>query len=165
MNNYNGGGEGFSAKMRKNLAKQQQMVDEWNAKVKIGDPVDFFEREGGHAQRFTTMSKAEVMSSHTAIVWLNGKSGCVALRACVAVAPEPVGVYMGLCNRGACRAPGANWFNHSTLSHYCGTCAAEINKFDEQAGDGKRLYGHALCTLVPAKQLAHADDHEGATLD
>jgi len=33
----------------------------------------------------------------------------------------------GLCNRSACLAPGAYWFNRSTRAHYCNECARDIN--------------------------------------
>ena len=59
---------------------------------------------------------------------------------------QGIGNKGGLCQRSACRAPGADWFNHSTRAYYCATCAREINLFDEQTGDGERLYGHSLCT-------------------
>ena len=38
------------------------------------------------------------------------------------------GQYMGSCNRRACQAPHAVWFNRSTLRHYCEDCARAINK-------------------------------------
>lgn len=160
MTKLNGSGESLSARMRKNLAAQQKLCDEWNAKVKIGDPVDFFERDGGPAQRFTAQTKAEVMSNHTAVVWLNGKSGCVAVKACAPVALLPVGVLGGLCNRGACRAPGANWFNHSTMAHYCEACAGMINKANHV--DAQKWYGHELCTLAAKPELVGIDSDGGA---
>lgn len=38
------------------------------------------------------------------------------------------GVLGGLCNRSACLAPGANWWNPNTLAHYCCICARKINQ-------------------------------------
>lgn len=35
----------------------------------------------------------------------------------------------GLCNRSACLAPGAMWFNTSTRAYYCRGCAHSINRF------------------------------------
>lgn len=52
------------------------------------------------------------------------------------------------CNRTACQAEGAYWYNHSTRAYYCGTCADIIN-----AANGKDSYvidlGHPLLTLDP----------------
>lgn len=35
----------------------------------------------------------------------------------------------GSCNRRACQAPGAIWFNHGSLAWYCEHCRKEI-EFD-----------------------------------
>lgn len=52
------------------------------------------------------------------------------------------------CNRTACQAPGAYWYNHSTHKYYCGTCADLIN--DANKGDSYvRDLGHPLLTLDP----------------
>ncbi|MGV2904634.1 hypothetical protein [Achromobacter sp. AGC25] len=39
------------------------------------------------AQTFKTKTEAEVLSGHTAVVWLEGKRGCVAVSHCT---PVPV---------------------------------------------------------------------------
>jgi len=54
-----------------------------------------------------------------------------------------------LCNRTACQAPGAYWYNHSTQAFYCGTCADLINQDKFNRADAERLYGHPLLTLDP----------------
>jgi len=63
---------------------------------------------------------------------------------------EDKGVKGGNCNRTACQAPGAYWFNHSTRAYYCGTCADLINgesrKFKDSFIDD---LGHDLLTLDP----------------
>jgi hypothetical protein len=48
---------------------------------------------------------------------------------------DPVGAFGGLCNRTACRAPGATWFNTSTRKHYCRRCAGLINRAAQQYGE------------------------------
>jgi hypothetical protein len=58
--------------------------------------------------------------------------------------PQPeIGTLHGLCNRTACRAPDATWFNKSTRKHYCEECAHVLNlaNFDE----ARELYGNFLC--------------------
>lgn len=48
---------------------------------------------------------------------------------------QDIGAYGGLCNRTACREPGARWWNSSTRKFYCVMCASRINlecrRFDE----------------------------------
>lgn len=57
----------------------------------------------------------------------------------------------GSCNRRACQAPGANWFNRSTEKHYCESCARLINDYGPTQRDSMRLYGSPLlCVLVEA---------------
>jgi len=48
------------------------------------------------------------------------------------------GVEGGSCNRTACQAPGATWWNPHTYAYYCGTCAALLNR-------EMRLHGIAPC--------------------
>lgn len=38
------------------------------------------------------------------------------------------GYYAGPCNRAACQAPNARWFNRSTRAFYCESCAKLINR-------------------------------------
>jgi len=37
------------------------------------------------------------------------------------------GHFNGSCNRRACQAPGATFWNPSTRAHYCRSCAGKIN--------------------------------------
>lgn len=53
------------------------------------------------------------------------------------------------CNRTACQAEGAYWFNHSTRKHYCGTCADIINAANGPQDSFIRDLGHPLLTLEP----------------
>jgi hypothetical protein len=64
-----------------------QQAAEWNRHVMVGDEVEY--RSFPHAipQIFRTRSKATVLSGHTAVVFLEGKAGCVAISACQPVAP------------------------------------------------------------------------------
>lgn len=48
----------------------------------------------------------------------------------------------GSCNRQACQAPGATWWNAGTRAYYCAACAHEINRANP---DATTLYGHQLC--------------------
>lgn len=64
----------------------QKEVDAWNARVKVGDTVQYEEVKGvTEAQTFKTKTEAEVLSGHTAVVWLEGKRGCVAVSHCTPV--------------------------------------------------------------------------------
>ena len=65
----------------------QKEVDAWNARVKVGDTISYVEVKGlTEPQTFKTKSEAEVLSGHTAVVWLEGKRGCVAVDHCTPVA-------------------------------------------------------------------------------
>ena len=55
------------------------------------------------------------------------------------------GLEDGSCNRTACQAPGATWFNHSTRAWYCRPCAHLINAACRQ-DQFIRYLGHDLCT-------------------
>jgi hypothetical protein len=66
----------------------QVLVDEWNANHPIGTPVRYYARINPREDPrgiYKTRSEASVLGGHTPVVWLDGKSGCVALEAC-----EPV---------------------------------------------------------------------------
>lgn len=53
-------------------------VDAFNARFAIGEEVIYNEVVGdGKPQRLRTRTDAQVLSGHTAVVWLEGKSGCV----------------------------------------------------------------------------------------
>lgn len=53
------------------------------------------------------------------------------------------GLRGGSCNRTACQAPGATWFNQSTRAYYCEGCARDINRYNR--ADAMQLYGTDLC--------------------
>ncbi|WP_186275829.1 hypothetical protein [Burkholderia gladioli] len=63
----------------------QKAVDAWNARVSVGATVEYSEVIGDPPKTYTTRSPAEVLSGHTAVVWLNGKSGCVCIDHCKAI--------------------------------------------------------------------------------
>jgi hypothetical protein len=73
----------FAAMTKPALDKQ---VDAWNAKVKVGDKVEYRSHPEAEPQIFTTRTEAEILSGHTVVVWLNGKAGCVDVDACKPVA-------------------------------------------------------------------------------
>lgn len=75
---------------RKPMAKvlnPMAQVAAFNNLVHVGQEVDY--RSDPHADpvRFKTRCHAEVLSGHTAVVWLEGKSGCVSLES---LTPVPV---------------------------------------------------------------------------
>ena len=59
--------------------------------------------------------------------------------------PEDKGRLNGSCNRSCCLQPGANWFNHSTMKHYCRECATLINRANPEFVQES---GHPICTIV-----------------
>lgn len=73
--------------MTKQTSPEKQAAD-WNARVKVGDEIDYREYPEAEPQRYTTRTEAQVLSGHTAVVWLNGKAGCVCIEACTALQPR-----------------------------------------------------------------------------
>lgn len=74
---------------RPNLAKLQKAVDDWNQSIKVGDEIEYYPlTDEPTCTRHKTRSEAIVLSGHTAVVWLEGRSGCVALDHCKRV---PIG--------------------------------------------------------------------------
>jgi len=75
--------------MRQGCQKiQKKVVTAWNAKVKVGDTIEYCSYPEAYPMRFTTATKAFLNSANTAVVWLNGKRGCVAVDACRPIAAE-----------------------------------------------------------------------------
>jgi hypothetical protein len=74
--------------IQKSPAKLQKEIDKFNKKFKIGDPIVYYEIWGQKEPplKTTTQTEAYVLSGHTAVVFLNGKRGCVACSHCVSVA-------------------------------------------------------------------------------
>ena len=66
--------------MTRNCPNQQRLVDVWNRDCPVGTPVLYWlgAREG-EGKRSKTRSSAELLGGHTAVVWIEGVSGCVAL--------------------------------------------------------------------------------------
>jgi hypothetical protein len=68
------------------LAKLQKQCDDWNARYPIGTQVQYhFVIDGPEYRLRTTRTEARILSGHTAVVWLDGESGCVCLEACKAI--------------------------------------------------------------------------------
>lgn len=68
----------------------QTAVDAFNAKYPVGTKV-FVKRDNGEGQVTTTRSKADVLSGHSAVIWLDGISGCYLLdRVSAVIAGEGV---------------------------------------------------------------------------
>ncbi len=72
-----------------NTAKNpEKEVTDWNDRVNVGDLVEYRFYPEAEPQTFKTRTRAEVLSGHTAVVWLEGKSGCVCCDACRPVSPH-----------------------------------------------------------------------------
>lgn len=70
--------------MANKTAKQlEEQIHAWNVHVPVGTEVEYhpvIDRPEHQIHR--TRSQASLLSDHTAVVFLEGKSGCVALDAC-----------------------------------------------------------------------------------
>jgi hypothetical protein len=64
--------------MNKSKLTPQAAVDAWNSRVKINDLVTYLD-DLGEAHSTRTRSEASVLSGHTAVIWVDGIAGCVAL--------------------------------------------------------------------------------------
>ncbi|NLS03574.1 hypothetical protein HGP14_09410 [Rhizobium sp. P32RR-XVIII] len=63
---------------RPNTAKLQAQCDAFNAKYPVGQKVTV-RRDNGEGKVTVTRSTAEVLSGHSAVIWLDGISGCYLL--------------------------------------------------------------------------------------
>lgn len=78
------------APKRPTLAQLEKQCADWNATNEVGTTVSFEEIVGkGETFRGKSSSEAQVLSGHSAVIWLEGKRGCVDLGHCTAVADEP----------------------------------------------------------------------------
>jgi len=64
----------------------QTQVDAWNAKYPIGTKVGYSSFPGAELKVTLTTTEAQVLSGHTAVVWIEGVSGCVCVENCKAIA-------------------------------------------------------------------------------
>lgn len=60
----------------------QALADCFNAFVSVGDQVAYAEIIGDQRTLYRTRTEAYVLSGHTAVVMLEGKSGCVCISHC-----------------------------------------------------------------------------------
>ena len=68
----------------KKPATLQAECDAWNQKHPIGTAVKYYRLINPRAELkgvYTTRSEAQILGGHTAVIWLDGVSGCVALEA------------------------------------------------------------------------------------
>ena len=63
---------------RPNVAKLQNRCDAWNKAYPVGTPVNLT-RDSGAVQETKTRSEAQILSGHSAVIWLEGVSGCYSL--------------------------------------------------------------------------------------
>lgn len=67
---------------RPTIATLLHQVDAWNASTPIRTMVEYRSHPEAEPQLYHTRTAASILSGHTAVVWLEGKSGCVAIEAC-----------------------------------------------------------------------------------
>jgi hypothetical protein len=66
------------------VADQEASVTAWNSQHPVGTAVDVH-LWTGETKRTITTTPAQMLSGHTAVIWLKGVSGCYALRCVKAV--------------------------------------------------------------------------------
>ncbi len=75
--------------MRKpNIKMLTLEVENWNLKFSVGTPVTV-RLDSGEIKTTTTRSEAQVLSGHSAVIWLTGISGCYLLDRVSAIQSTP----------------------------------------------------------------------------
>lgn len=70
----------------KTEAQLQAQCDAWNKAHAVGTVVSFENIVGeGETHRGASTTPAQMLGGHTAVIWLEGKSGCVCLDHCTAL--------------------------------------------------------------------------------
>jgi len=60
-------------------------VTAWNQHHEVGVQVEYRSRKDAEPAGTVTTAQAEVLQGHTAVVWLEGVSGCVSIGHCTPV--------------------------------------------------------------------------------
>lgn len=67
------------ARLRKQLKEaEQKMVDDWNARFAVGQPVEV-KRDNGDILVTKTRSNASMLGGHSPVIWVEGISACYSL--------------------------------------------------------------------------------------
>lgn len=63
------------------IRSERSRVDDWNRNHPIGTRVCYWRgvRDSGPGREGKTESMAELLGGHTAVVWISGVAGCIAL--------------------------------------------------------------------------------------
>jgi hypothetical protein len=61
-------------------------VDSWNRYYPTGTEVEYRLHHAAMPKLTTTTTEAQLLGGHTAVVWVKGVSGCVAISHCTPVA-------------------------------------------------------------------------------
>lgn len=76
----------FTAPKRPTQKQLNAQVAEWNATHPIGTMVSFENIRGaGETHRGKSKTEASVLNGSSAVIWIEGKSGCVMLSHCKAI--------------------------------------------------------------------------------
>ena len=98
--------------------REQKKVDAWNAKYEVGQDV-LLRRDNGETVQTQTRSNAELLSGHTAVIWLQAVIGCYCLDRVTAVSIHEVGKGgaisppMSMVLRGLKICTGTSWIEPS----------------------------------------------------
>lgn len=80
----------------------QVAADDFNHAIAVGDWIRYREIKGeGEGTLYRTKTKAQVLGGHSAVVWLEGKSGCVCCDHCEKATPEDIQTIEDTMNAGA----------------------------------------------------------------
>ena len=73
---------------RKSSAALERQVDDFNAAYAVGQPV-IVRLDSGQLLQTVTRSEAQILSGHSAVIWIEGISGCYLLD-CVTPSGSPL---------------------------------------------------------------------------
>lgn len=73
---------------RPNTAALQRQCDVFNTRFTVGQAVTV-RKDDGTGMSTTTRSQAQVLSGHTAVIWLDGITGCYLLDRVTPIVAEP----------------------------------------------------------------------------
>ncbi len=74
----------MNPRLRPDPVAEQAFVDAWNAEHQVGVAVRVL-LDSGEVKETKTTTPAQVLGGHTAVVWLEGVSGCYRLSRCAAL--------------------------------------------------------------------------------
>lgn len=117
----------------------QAEVEAFNARVKIGDLIEYAEVKGEPTRQFRTQTAASILSGHTPVVWLACKSGCVDISHCL-ILPEQPAEERDVCS--ICQAEFSEAKTPGEFTYQCCKCGEDVCTECSENGEGNTVICH-----------------------